>query len=163
MIATMTIPKTHVASGILMTGFGHIWEPIVPRNPTYSKNSLPPPFEAFGEDALWKLQQCDIKHEGACHDYTSAEAKKAQDKKQLFLKQFNVLFGITRNKKFAAELRSFKKQEKEDEEREDEEEKEKEKEDEESSESESEFEQEEEEREVDDGEDDDEEEDKKVE
>ena len=134
----------------------------MPRNPTYSKNSLPPPFEAFGEDALWKLQQCDIKHDGNCHDYTHCEAKKAQDKKQQFLRQFNVLFGITRNKKFAAELRSLKKQEKEDEEREEEEET-KEKEDEESSESESEFEQEEEEREVDDGEDDDEEEDKKVE
>jgi hypothetical protein len=155
MIPVFKIPKTHATSGVFLKGFGHVWEPVVNLHASYTKNSLPPPFEAFG-DSLWRLEKCEIKHDGECHEYTCKEATTTHEQSLRVLKQFNVLFGVTRNKKFAAELRAFKKQEKEDEEKEEEEEEE---EEESESESESEFESEtESETEQDDEEEDDEEE-----
>ena len=117
-----SIPKTHTPTGILLNAFKHSWEPVVSLNPEYTKSTLPPPFEAFGEDTFWKLHSCEIKHEGNCYDFTLLQAKGAHEKNGRILKQFNVLFGVTRNKKFAAELRALKKIEKEEEEKEEEEE-----------------------------------------
>ena len=118
----MSFPKTHAPSGIILNAFKHKWEPVVLLNPQYSKNTLPPPFEAFGDDTIWKLHECEIKHEGECYEFTMLEAKKSHEKSGRLLKQFNLLFGVTRNKKFAAELRAQKKLEKEEEEKEEEEE-----------------------------------------
>jgi len=116
----MIIPKTHRATGIILHAFKHSWEPIVKIGAVYEKNTLPPPFEAFGDETLWNLHACEIKHAGECFDFTVSEAKHAHEKNGRLLKQFNVLFGVTRNKKFAAELRALKKQEKEEEEKEEE-------------------------------------------
>lgn len=95
-----------------INAFGHIWQPFLKKEPKYDSalsKLIPPPFEAFGHECMWKLIECNIQHTKSCEEYTFKTANEFELKKMNLLKNYNSIFGVTRNKSFIAKMRQKKK------------------------------------------------------
>ena len=97
--------------GCLIESFGHAWECWLPAEPEFVETALPPPFAAFGAQARWKLHACRAAHDGKCESFTVKAAESHVQKSQQVLKNYNLLFGVTRNKKLAVKVRVTKTEE----------------------------------------------------
>ena len=119
MIKVITsVPKGCTASDDVIDAFDHIWRPVVDANAQYSKNNLPPPFEAFGNCTQWILVECRVRKCTGCAEYTMDKANAFQKTKETLLKKSQTIFGITRNRKHATSYRTKRLQLKKDEEEE---------------------------------------------
>lgn len=143
---------THIEINI----FSHILVPYI-REDMEMDSKMPPPFDVWGQ-AKWKVVQCNNEHSNSCLEYCVQEGKRKEDLKLSVLKNFNTIFGVTRNKQFANAFRAKKAQALEEKEEEEFEEEEEEEEEDYSSSSAEEEPEEEEEEEVEDEEEEDEEE-----
>ena len=112
-----SIPKGFTASDDVVDAFDHIWRPVVDSSAQYTKNSLPPPFEAFGNSS-WILVECRVPKCSGCPEYTIEKANAYQKSKQTILKKSQTLFGGVRNRKHATLYRTKRLQLKKEEEEE---------------------------------------------
>ncbi len=96
-------PQIHTRNtGTLIRGFDHVWEVHVPLSKLeYVSSSLPPPFEAYGTMASFIRKECLVKHSSSCRDKTLELASKAAERTADIFSQYNLIFGITRNKRDA--------------------------------------------------------------
>ena len=89
-----------------ITGFGHVWEPVLPDVPDVT-SSLPAPYDAYGV-SKWMRISCAAPHAGSCASYTIAAATKLADRIPAHLGKLNVLLGVSRNKRLAKVFRESK-------------------------------------------------------
>lgn len=98
-------------TNIQIDAFSHILVPFILENHSIKIDTkLFPPYDIWG-DAKWKILQCNIEHSNkSCLDYCLQESKRKEDLKLSILKNFNTIFGVTRNKQFANAFRAKKAQ-----------------------------------------------------
>lgn len=103
------ITEDHKASGVVITVHGHEWEPHVPQSPgAWRAAKLPAPLDAWGAQTAWRLVSCAGGHDGSCADFTVAECSASETRRARLLQNFNIVFGVTRNKAFASAFRARK-------------------------------------------------------
>jgi cobalamin biosynthesis protein CobT len=77
----------------------------------YVASGLPPPFEAYGQQAHFVLESCEdaSRHpKVSCKDYTLREASKAGARLSLVFSNYNTIFGVVRNKRDALSTKKRK-------------------------------------------------------
>jgi len=103
------ITSEHKPSGVHLTVCGHEWEACVPDPPgEWCAAKLPPPFDSWGPQTAWKLKSCGATHEGTCAEYTIRSCTESETRRSRLLQNFNLVFGVTRNKAFASAFRAKK-------------------------------------------------------
>jgi hypothetical protein len=103
------ITPEHKPTGVLITVAGHEWQAFVPDPPgDWSAAKLPAPFDSWGPQTAWKLQSCGTSHEGTCAEYTVRACSDSESRRSRLLQNFNLVFGVTRNKAFATAFRAKK-------------------------------------------------------
>lgn len=103
------LTQEHKPTGIVITVHGHEWEPHVPQSPgPWRGAKLPPPFDSWGPQTSWRLLSCGAQHEGSCADFTVRSCADSETRRSRLLQNFNLVFGVTRNKAFATAFRARK-------------------------------------------------------
>lgn len=103
------VTTAHKFTGVFIHVHGHEWEACVPDPPgEWSAAKLPAPFDSWGPQTAWKLQSCGNQHPGSCADATIAACLDSETRRNKLLQNYNLVFGVTRNKAFASAFRARK-------------------------------------------------------
>jgi hypothetical protein len=101
----------HSPTGQIIQGWNHAWHVHLDtsRRVNYVPSGLPPPFEAYGQQAHFVLDACTEVHPKlSCRDYTVKEAAKAGVRLSTVFLNYNTVFGVLRNKRDALNTKKRK-------------------------------------------------------
>jgi hypothetical protein len=99
----------------VVCGFQHEWRVHVSPDIEYEPSDAPEPFEAYGKHAHFVLVKCLRPSCKDCIANTKKEACKLVDSTEAIFDNYNVLFGIKRNKALSIQVKKNKLQEMEEE------------------------------------------------
>jgi len=105
------LSPSHKCTHVSVSAFGHVWEAWLLDPPgEHVPCKLPPPFDSWGSNTAWKLKGCDGSHSAvvSCEESTLKACVAAEARRSRMLDNFNVVFGVTRNKAFASAFRAKK-------------------------------------------------------
>ena len=103
------VTAVHVCTGVVISTHGHEWEACVPNPPgEWSAAKLPAPFDSWGPQTAWKLLSCGEHHSGSCAEATVAACIDSEARRNKLLQNYNLVFGVTRNKAYASAFRARK-------------------------------------------------------
>ena len=119
------VAAAHKCTSVVIQVHGHEWEAWVPDPPgEWTAAKLPAPFDSWGPQTAWKLISCAQHHGGSCAEATVAACMDSDVRRNKLLQNYNLVFGVTRNKAYASAFRARKQAEAEAEQDEEEEEEE---------------------------------------
>lgn len=109
----MSFHESELPDGVSKTdqvieGFGHVWRVCVKPGVEYEPSTNPPPFEAYGKQAHFLLEQCLSPSCAICVYTTLEGAREQMEKRERIFDKYNVLFGIKRNKALSIQVKKNK-------------------------------------------------------
>jgi hypothetical protein len=114
----------YTCTNIQIDAYDHILECYLPTSieNILPLKTIPPPYDVWGTEARWKILKCKSEcmkfsmssFQSVCLEHCIKEGQRKEELKQSVLKNYNTVFGITRNKVFANYFRAKKAQDMED-------------------------------------------------
>ena len=100
-------------TGHIIRGWNHAWHVHLDTSKRieYAPSGLPPPFEAYGNQAHFVLESCkdaSLHPKLSCKDYTVREATRASARLSTVFANYTTVFGVLRNKRDALSTKKRK-------------------------------------------------------